>query len=287
MPLFLQALPLSLKTLWRYLFLLPFLTALTIAVTLAAALIPIIGLIVPGVMSVLCTLAGLRCALKAAGHDSDLDLGKLVRASFWYFVLGIVVGLVVTALIVGLGMVAALTDGGGAAAQSNDSPIGGGILAIGGLATVLAYLLLMCAMAVPMTAAAATATIRGTQSDIFWGFGSGVISLAIVSVLGFLGNAAIFLAFHQVIGLFVILESDVSDLGQTFLALPHLEIVIPVMIGSILFAIWTTCWFFATAVLAWEREKAGHTAQVRQAASAPRVSAEDLRALRESRMRDR
>jgi hypothetical protein len=284
MPLFLQALPLSLKTFWRYLFLLPFLTALTIAVTLAAGFIPIIGLIVPGIMSVLCTLAGLRCALKARGHDSDLDLGKLVRASFWYFVLGIVVGLAVTLLIAGLGMVAALADGGGAASQPGDSAIGGSVVAIGGLAAALAYLLLMCAMAVPMTAAAATATIRGTQSDIFWGFGSGVVSLAVVSVLGFLGNAALFLAFHQAIGLFVILQSDVSDLVQSFLALPHLEIVIPVTIGSISFAIWTTCWFFATAVLAWEREK-GQTAQMRQAALAPRVSAEDLRALREARMR--
>jgi hypothetical protein len=160
-------------------------------------------------------------------------------------------------------------------------------MVLGGLAAVLAYVLLICAVAVPMTAAAATATIRGTQSDLFWGFGAGVISLAIVTVLGFLGNAALFLGFHQAIGLFVILQSDVSDLVQTFLALPHLEIVIPVAIGSILFALWTTCWFFATAVLAWERAKARQTAQVRTPAPTSRVSAEDLRALRESRMRDR
>ncbi len=283
MPLFLQALPLSFKTLWRYLFLLPFLTALTAAATLVTGFIPIIGLIVPGVMSVLCTLAGLRCALNARGHDGEVDLGKLVRASFGYFVLGIVVSLVMAVPVVGLGLVASLTDSGTVGPSSGES--GFGIGEIGVLVLALASLLFMCAMAVPMTAAAATATVRGSQSDLFWGFGSGTVSLAIVWVLCSIGCALLFFAFHEMVAMFVILQSDVSELVKLFLGLQHKEIVIPFMIGSILFVVWTSCWFFATAVLGWEREKRKQTAQVRKAAHVPRVSADDLRALRESRMR--
>jgi hypothetical protein len=283
MPLFLKALPLSLKTLWRYLFLLPFLTALTIAVTYVAAYIPIIGLIVPGVMSVLCTLAGLRCALNAYGHDSDLDLGKLIRASFWYFVLGIVIGLVATVLVAGLGQVASLTGSGNVGPGSGDGSFG--MLEIGVLVLALVGLLFMSAMAVPMTAAAATATVRGSQSDLFWGFGSGTVSIAIVWVLGTIGCALLFFAFHEVVAVFVILQGDVSELTRIFLALPHKEVVIPVMIGSLLFVVWTTCWFFATSVLAWDRTRTQQVAKVRKVVAAPRMSAEDLRALREARMR--
>ncbi len=137
MPLFLQSLPLSLKTLWRYLFLLPFLTALTIAVTLVAGFIPIVGLIVPGVMSVLCTLAGLRCALNARGDDSDLELGKLVRASFWYFVLGIGVGIIFAVLAAGLGQVLDLA-GGAEEGSGLGSILGlGTLVALGGVGLAL------------------------------------------------------------------------------------------------------------------------------------------------------
>ena len=281
MPLFLQSLPLSLKTLWRYLFLLPFLTALTIAVTLVAGFIPIVGLIVPGVMSVLCTLAGLRCALNARGHDSDLDLGKLVRASFWYFVLGIGVGIIFAVLAAGLGQVLDLAGG------AEESSGLGSILGLGTVVLALAAFLLAGALAVPMTAAAATATIRGSQSDLFWGFGAGLVSLAIVALVGFLGNVVMFFLFHQAIGLYVFLQGDVVALAKSYFSLPQLEIVIPITILSIVFSVWTTCWFFATAVLAWEREKGTQTAQLRAAPHPPRLPAEDLRALRESRMRDR
>lgn len=282
MPLFLKSLPLSLKTLWRYLFLLPFLTAFTTAATYAAAFIPIIGLIVPGVMSVLCTLAGLRCALNAYGHDSDLDLGKLIRASFGYFVLGIVISVFLFVLTAALAQVASLTGSGTVGPGSRDT--GFGLPEISMLLLFLCALLFMAAMAVPMTAAAATATVRGSQSDLFWGFGAGTISLAIVWVLGSIGCAVLFFAFHQWVAWFVILQSDVSDLVQRFLALPHKEIVIPVMGGSILFVVWTTCWFFATAVLAWDRARTRQVARVRKPVDVPRVSSEELRALRKARM---
>jgi hypothetical protein len=283
MPLFLQALPLSLKTLWRYLLLLPFLTALTAAVTLVAAFIPIIGFIVPGVMTVLCTLAGLRCALSARGHASDLDLGKLIRASFWYFVLGIVAGLVLAVLIAGLGMVTALADGGGPAANAT----GSSAAALATLALGLLYLFVTCGMAVPMTAAAATATTRGMQSDLFWGFGSGMVSLAIVAVLGFLVNGALFVLFHDAIAIYVILQGNIAELAQRVGELPNPELAIALMIGSLVFTVWMACWFFATSVLAWERAQANLSTTRLKAVTIPRVSSEDLRAPDQPRRVDR
>jgi hypothetical protein len=286
MPLFLQALPLSLKTFWRYLLLLPVLTAMTIAVALVASYIPIIGFIVPGVMSVLCTLAGLRCALVAHGHDSEFDLGKLLHASFGYFLLGIVGALIAAVLFASLGQLSVLTTGEvvGPASTSNSAS---GIAGIAVLIVTFASVLFMCALAVPMTAAAATATTRGVQSDLFWGFGSGIVSLAIVSALGVLGNAAIVILFPETWMLAVLMFVEISQLAARLREIPHPEIFYPLAIGSLLFPVWTTSWFFATAVLAWESAKTKEAKLVRKTTEVARVSTDDLRALRESRMPDR
>ncbi len=58
----------------------------------------------------------------------------------------------------------------------------------------------------------------------------------------------------------------------------------PRLAVSVLFSLWGTCWFSATAVLAWDRRHAKLQAGKVEVVSVPRVSADDLRALREARM---
>jgi hypothetical protein len=54
--------------------------------------------------------------------------------------------------------------------------------------------------------------------------------------------------------------------------------------GAIAFVLWGPCWFGATAVLAWDRTRQRHEAERVKTVEVARVSADDLRALREARM---
>ncbi len=74
MPIFIQALPLSLKTFWRYLILLPFLGIAALFLSLFS-IIPILGWFVPGMVAVWLSVMGLRSALLARGHVAPLDGG--------------------------------------------------------------------------------------------------------------------------------------------------------------------------------------------------------------------
>ena len=76
MPLFLRSLPLSLKTFWRYLILLPFLGILALLLSLLS-IVPVLGLLVPAAVSAYLVIAGLRCALAAHDRGDVLDIGRL------------------------------------------------------------------------------------------------------------------------------------------------------------------------------------------------------------------
>jgi len=58
-----------------------------------------------------------------------------------------------------------------------------------------------------------------------------------------------------------------------------------VMFGiSVLYLLWGTCWFSASAVLAWDRLLQSRAASRVEVVAVSKVSGDDLRALRESRM---
>ena len=57
------------------------------------------------------------------------------------------------------------------------------------------------------------------------------------------------------------------------------------LLGGTLWMIWASSWFFSAAVLYWERAVARRTANAQASIEATRVSSEDLRALRQARMR--
>ncbi len=285
MPLFLQALPLSFKTFWRYLILLPFLAIGAFVVSLAG-FIPILGLIVPGTVSAGLVIIGLRCALAARGHGNELDLGRLLTASLIFCVINIVADLLLTAVHW------AMAWGADQAGLEID-PIG---LLVGLLglsyywaAILLALLspsaLVVAALAVPMTAAAASATPRGREADVFFGLGTGLLGLMIVMAVWLFGGH-IFSVFGEIWTTFGLLATALWAWFQDE-GLPWKLSLDPwTALFSTLFMTWASSWFFATAVLTWERAVERGKADQAARFDANRVSADDIRSLRKKRMRD-
>lgn len=282
MPLFLQALPLSFRTFWRYLILLPCLAVGAFVVSLAS-FIPILGWLVPGTISAGLVIIGIRCALKARGHGNELDMHKLLRVSLIFCAIGIVVDLFVPAVqwavLWGLEQVGVEVD-----------PIGllVGLLGVSyyWAAILLALLspsaLVAAALAVPMTAAAFSATPRGRETEVFFGLGSGLIGLLIVMTVWMFGGQ-IFSIFGEIWTTFGLLASALWALLQG--EAPPWELSLDPLsaFGSTLFMTWASSWFFATAVLTWERKvelsKTNRAADI----DANRVSTDDLRDLRKMR----
>jgi len=97
LPLLIQALPLSLKTFWRYLLVLPLL-AIVPLVLLLVGFIPLIGIIAPGVAYAFCIMIGLRSALVARGHTPQADFGQMLRYGTVFSLLTMVATSLINAL---------------------------------------------------------------------------------------------------------------------------------------------------------------------------------------------
>ena len=283
MPIILQALPLSLATFWRYLILLPFLGVGAMVLSLAG-FIPILGLVVPGMVSALMTIVGLRCALAARGHRSPPDMGHLLTISLIYGVILIATG--VFAGVAQRGIVLALTYTG----VAFDAV--GLLRGVFGLsyywASVLLALLspkaiVVAALAVPMTGAAAASRHRADPGYLS-GLGSGLISLLIVMAVWLFCGHVFALVGEVWTGLFLIVTTLLELYDGEDWAWP-LRIHPRSLLGSTLLMAWASSWFFSTAVLCWERRVAREEAQRRAQTEAERVPSTDIRALRQARMR--
>ena len=153
--------------------------------------------------------------------------------------------------------------------------------------TVAIFILLnslyYCAMAVPMTAVAAAASEGARDPGAFFGFGTGIISLVVAWVAWFSG--LILLGF-----IWVLIETAATGtqllLSEAFgTVVEDAKPINWVMFAvSVLYVLWGTCWFSATAVLAWDRLLQSRAANRVEVVAVARVSGDDLRALRESRM---
>ncbi|GHC49751.1 hypothetical protein [Neogemmobacter tilapiae] len=275
MPLFIQSLPLSLSTFWRYLILLPFLALATVLILFATAFVPLVGFLLPGMASAFVTLIGLRCALAAKGYANTPDLGKLVGGSLLFSLLNIFVSLLVTALFVASQMaltLAGLETGAGVAMASLILP----------MVLLTAY---SCAMAVPMTATAVAATDKAQKPDPFWGFGAGLFSIAVPVVLGVILTLPTGLATEIWLFGMALYSALVTALSSVENPEPWgIQIAWGAVILSTLILTWFSSWFFATAVLAWEKTKSQREER-RKAPAIERVSSDSLRALREARER--
>jgi hypothetical protein len=280
MPLFLQALPLSIRTLPHYLVVLPFLAALSLGFGVLTIL-PLVGLVVPGTIAALWTIVGLRCALAARGHGNEPDFGALIGSSLTFclinFVFSLVVGAMTMAVLFLVGLLSSPETGvASAPAVQRYSDLAA-------FATVgLLVALYGSAMAVPMTAAAVASTPNGRKPDAFYGFGTGLVSLTVVlvawialgGVLSLFGEVALVMGI-LLEGLFALVSED---------EMPDFGFVDTKFVLSLLAMVWASSWYFATAVLAWERATETRRQARQPAPVGPRVSADELRALREARM---
>jgi hypothetical protein len=284
LPLFLQALPLSVQTFWRYLLLLPFL-AIGAFVLFLTTFVPIIGLFVPGTISTGLVIIGLRCALSARGHGNELDAVRLLTVSVAFCLINIFVDLLVMA---GNWIVAWGID----LAGIEIDPVG---LLVGllGLSYYWAGVLLVllsptalasAALAVPMTAAAISATPRGGGTKLFYGLGAGFPGLMIVMAVWLFGGH-VFSIFGEVWTTFGLMASALWAWYQGD-GLPWDISLDPwSAFASTLYMTWASSWFFATAVLTWERKVEFGRAERAARIEANRVSSDDIRDLRTRRMR--
>ncbi|WP_208354468.1 hypothetical protein [Pseudaestuariivita rosea] len=282
MPLFIKAIPLSFKTFWRYLLLLPFLAIAAFVLSLAA-FIPIAGMFVPGTIAAGLTIIGLRCALAARGHGNELDIGKLLIVSVIFCVINSVADLFIRftgqGIVWGLGQVGVELD-----------PIGlfVGLLGLSYywsgmlLALLSPTALVAAAFAVPMTAAAASATPRGGDIKAFFGFGSGLLGLMFVMAV-WLFSGRFFAIFGEIWTTFGLMATALWSWFQDE-GLPWEISLDPwTAFASTIFMTWASSWFFATAVLTWERKVERQKADWAAQANENRVSTDELRALRKKR----
>ena len=292
MPLFLRALPLSIVTLWHYAFLLP-LVLIFVTPFLLLASIPLAGWPVSVGIATFISFAGYRCALTAYGRGNEPSLERLIKSSLLMGMLTSLVSLLMLATAFAIDWLlehAGLTMGWRVPALFNVPFAGAFAAAI----YMVLIALFSCAMAVPMTAVAHSATPRGGDVDPFFGFGTGIFSLLIAAVVGFSG--LIYLGFADrilsavVTGLALLSDFLLGTSAPVDAAAP-VEPLEPVNFDwlglgiAVGYALWNTCWFCATAVLAWDKRIENKKAELADfTAQAPKISAEDLRAMREARM---
>lgn len=281
---FIKALPLSLFTFWRYLILLPFLGIGALVLSIFS-IVPFVGWLVPGMVSVWLSVMGLRCALFARGYMQPISGGTVLNICLFFSVIFMVVGILLN-LFMG-GMLWAITQAGitidplglfvGALGVS---PYWSGIL-LGFLAPIA---FTTAAFAVPLTAAAASTGANGWDYKAFSGFGRGVIGLSIVmAVWMFSGHmfsffGEVWTVFGLIVGVLLALKDGETLAFQTDLA-PWTAL------RSTLIMAWASSWYFATAVLTWEHYAQKKPTDLRpKHTPEPAASTDDIRALRHARM---
>ncbi len=281
MPLFLLSLPLSFKTFWRYLLILPVLAVGAFVLSLAG-FIPVVGFVIPGTVSALCVLVGLRCALAARGRWNAPDLGQLLRTSLVFCIVNMIATwLIVTVAALGFLEIAIVLDWLGMPKEAVNHAlawIGGGAI----LLTLILLSLYYSAIAVPMTGAAAACTERGGNADPVFGFGTGMVSLTLVALVWLCGGR--FLAFFgEVWVVFGMMATAIWAMANGEEVPWDFSLDLNSLMGSTLFMTWASSWFYATAVLAWERADERRRAALAAETQAKRVPVTDICALREAR----
>lgn len=281
MPLFIRSLPLSLGALWHYVFVLPFVLIVCIPFLLLT-IVPLVGFLVSSAIGTFITFAGYRCALTAFGRGNEPSFTRLVRSSLSLGFLNTLAGLVMLLISmgVGFGLMQLGIDAAVDVPGLEDIPFAPGLTVAVFLALNSLY---YCAMAVPMTAVAAAASEGARDPGAFFGFGSGIFSLLTAWVVWFGG--LLVLGFLWVIIETATIGAEVAKaqmLGTIFEDAEPINWVLFAI--SVLYMLWGTCWFSATAVLAWDRILQKQSSHRAATVEITKVSADDLRALRESRM---
>ena len=282
MPLLLRALPLSVMTLWHYVFVLPIVLVMSIPfVTLS--LIPVLGMVISTGLTAFYSIIVYRCALTAHGLGNEPDIVKLVKSSlalgFMYIFASLMILIVAVAFAIvlswfGIGENAELPG------TTNPIPWVPASAFVVYLGLLVCF---QCAMAVPTAALAHAATTHSRDPGVIYGFGQGFFPVLVAWVVW----TVAFFATGSFVVIVEAITTGVQILFSGLVKIPEAEIkpirIVP-LVGSIAFVLWGPCWIGATAVLVWERTVKRNEAERVKTVEIARVSADDLRALRESRM---
>jgi hypothetical protein len=282
LPLLLRALPLSVMTLWHYIFVLPIVLVMSIPFVFLS-IIPIVGMVISTGLTAFYSIIIYRCALTAHGMGNEPDIIKLVKSSlalgFMYVFASLMILIVAVAFAIALSW---FGIGENAVLPGTTNPIPW-VPASAFLLYMGMLICFQCAMAVPTAALAHAATNHGRDPGVIFGFGQGFFSVLVAWVAWTV--AFFYLGFFT-----VILDSITTGVQLLFSGLvkvPEAEIkpiqIVPLVIATA-FLLWGPCWIGATAVLVWERTVKRNEAERVKTVEVARISAEELRALRESRM---
>lgn len=281
MPLFLRSLPLSIMTFWHYIFVLPVVVVMSIPFVFLS-LIPIVGIVFSTGLTAFITIISFRCALTAYGAGNAPDIVKLVKSSLALGFMNMFAGLMI--LIVAVAFAIALSWLG--VGESSDLPGADVIPMVPASAFLLYLLLVMCfngAMAVPTAALAQAATEHSRDPGVIFGFGGGFFNVMAAWFI-WLGGL-VFLGFYGIIA--EAITTGLQLMLGNFLKIPESEVqpirIVPLVI-AVVYMLWGPCWYSATAVLAWDRIVKRRDIERVKMADVSRVSAEELQALRQSRM---
>lgn len=269
-------------TLWHYIFVLPILLVMSIPFVFLS-LIPILGMVFSTGLTAFYSIIIYRCALTAHGLGNEPDIVKLVKSSlalgFMYVFASLMILIVAAAFAIvlswfGIGETAEL--------PGTTSPIPW-VPASAFLLYLALLICFQCAMAVPTAALAHAATTHSRDPGVIYGFGRGffpVLVAWIVSTIAFFG-----------LGFFTVILESIATGVQLMLSglvkVPEAEIKpirVGPLVGACAFLLWGPCWIGATAVLAWERTVKRNEEERTRTVEISRVTADELRALRESRM---
>lgn len=282
MPLLLRSLPLSFVTLWHYIFVLPIVIVFALPLSVLT-LLPIFGIFISITIFTFFAVMGHRCALAALGKGNEPDVVKLVKASMFFGVINTLLGALIALVCISVVLLLMYfgVDG------DIDVPWGDTAIPwVPSLAVIVFFVvngLYNCAIAVPMAEAAHCATEGGRSADPMFGIGRGMFSLALIWMVwlfGIYNSGLIEFTIYEFLRILVEVTGLPLRDGPTVLP----ERNIPWLIGAWLVLFWGTCWYYATAALAWEDEIQRREVERTRTVEVARVSADDLRRLRESRM---
>lgn len=281
MPLFLRSLPLSLGTLWHYVFVLPIVIVMSIPF-IFLSLIPIIGVVISTGLTSFITVISYRCALAAFGKGNEPDIVKLVKSSLALGFLNIFASLMI--LIAAAGVAIALSWLG--IGESTKLP-GSEVFPLVPGAAFMIFVVLMftyhASIAVPTTALAHAATTHSGDPGLFFGFGVGFFSIMAAWLIWMAGM--FLLGFYGVLTDAATSGVQLAFGGLVDMPKTVIQPINPVALGvAIAFLLWGPCWYSATAVLAWDRAVQLREAARLQTVEVSRIASDDLRALREARM---
>ncbi len=311
-----QAFPFSLSVLWRYIVVLPvLLVALVVYGLIGGILSALIGLIIPG-LSVLISffvgassgvipmLVGSRLGLQAYEVSPSISYRKFVLPAVVYGVVE-AIGISIAAALIAALTIGAVSAGGvpddPAAFFATLTPMH--IMMLSGVVILLfaAICALRAGFLVPIAAASIGRDPNGRPYTPFNHFGAFFLQLFAVVAISFVGAVFFFALF--LVGLTAIygpstLVGDVQLIGEMLAGTAPFSVTAPMIatvVAYVLLASWAFSYQCAGGVLAYLRlsggavRKAPSTETLIQptpqptTSSGPKMSSEELRALRKSR----